>query len=87
MERDDAEPTTDLELLAERVERALLQVEINSSASEQARNLLRQATARFMDEQSRVFGEFREEMSAAVDAFREEQIQKLDDLRNELRGS
>ena len=80
MSREDTEPMTDPGLLAERVERALRQIETNFNASEQARNLLRQATSRFMDEQSEAFGEFREKTSAMFDAFREEQLRKLEDL-------
>lgn len=86
MSREEPEALADPYILTERLRSALKQIEVNAQASEQARGLLRQATARFMDEQSQVSGEFRDEMSAAFEAFREEQLRKLDELRGELEG-
>ena len=80
MNPDAAEPTSGPELLAERLRAALEQIETSAEASEQARNLLRQATSRFMDEQSHAFRELREETSATLDAFREQLLVKLEDL-------
>ncbi len=86
MNRDEAEGSADPEILAERLRSALERIEANAEASEQARNLLRQATSRFMDEQARIFGEFREEMTAALDAVRDEQLRRVDELAGEHRA-